>query len=399
MKTELQILKEPEEAEEEERVTVDIDDEDLGFDDTSQSLKQDVLFWTPTGDLLQLQQPVQQAAQFQQLDQVEQSAQAEQSVPQFLQPKKPPAVKRQSRLEQFLSPKVFRTVSRLKGLQSQSIIPQGTSQMMLPQATAQPTSQLGLPQPTSQLGLPQTPSQMMLQGTAQGLASGVSQSMMQVFPQGVLQSVPQGSKAMYVRSQQASRKKGESKLRTSTAGPVPERLRDPRRKYCEQCPANYSRKDQLTHHENFNCLHNVKDFICDECEKEYFSDTTLMEHYGKVHLKKFLYFCKKCNQGFHHKSNRSSHRNACPNKDGPDQYPGMLDIDPELEKKFRRCRKIQVEDVPESVMKIAEEQEAMDAVPYEHSESQSQSQSQPPTSTFIPTAEDRKVMEEEEEEQ
>ena len=48
-------------------------------------------------------------------------------------------------------------------------------------------------------------------------------------------------------------------------------------------------------------------------------------------------------------------------------------------------------------MKIAEEQEAMDAVPYEHSESQSQSQ--PPTSTFIPTAEDRKVMEEEEEEE
>ena len=66
----------------------------------------------------------------------------------------------------------------------------------------------------------------------------------------------------------------------------------------------------------------------------------------------------------------------------------MLDIDPELEKKIRRLRKIQVEDVPESVMKIAEEQEAMDAVPYEHSESQSQSQRQPPTSTFIPTAED-----------
>ena len=66
----------------------------------------------------------------------------------------------------------------------------------------------------------------------------------------------------------------------------------------------------------------------------------------------------------------------------------MLDIDPELEKKFRRRRKIQVEDVPESVMKIAEEQEAMDAVPYEHSQSQSQSQSQPPTSTFILTAED-----------
>ena len=182
VKTELQILKEPEEDEEEERVKIDIDDEDLGFDDASQSLKQDILFWTPTRDLLQLQQPIQQAAQFQQLDQVEQSAQAEQSVPQFLQPENPPAVKCQSRLEQFLSPKVFR---RLKGLQSQSIIPQGTSQMMLPQATAQPTSQLGLPQPTLQLGLPQTPSQMMLQGTAQGLASGVSQSMMQVFPQGV----------------------------------------------------------------------------------------------------------------------------------------------------------------------------------------------------------------------
>ena len=144
---------------------------------------------------------------------------------------------------------------------------------------------------------------------------------------------------MYVRSQKASRKKGESKLRMNTAGPLPERLRDPRRKYCKQCPANYSRKDQLTHHENFNCLCNVKDFICDECEKEYFSDTTLIEHYVKVHLKKFLYFCKKCNQGFHHKSNRSSHRNTCPNKDGPDQYPGMLDIDPELEKKFRQAER------------------------------------------------------------
>ena len=124
-----------------------------------------------------------------------------------------------------------------------------------------------------------------------------------------------------------------------------------------------------------------------------------MEHYVKVHLKKFLYFCKKCNQGFNDKSNCSSHRNTCPNKDGPDQYQGMLDIDPELEKKFCQRRKIQVEEVPESVMKIAEEHEAMDAVPYEHSESQSQSQSQPPTSTFIPTAEDQKVMEEEEEEQ
>ena len=59
-----------------------------------------------------------------------------------------------------------------------------------------------------------------------------------------------------------------------------------------------------------------------------------MEDYVKVYLEKFLYFCKKCNQGFHHKSNRSSHRNACPNTDGPDKYPGMLDIDPELEKNF-----------------------------------------------------------------
>ena len=121
-----------------------------------------------------------------------------------------------------------------------------------------------------------------------------------------------------------------------------------------------------------------------------------MEHYVKVRLNKFLYFCKKCNQGFHHKSNRSLHRNACPNKDGPDQYQGMLDIDPELEKKICQYRKIQVEEVPAEVMKIAEEQEAMDSSPYEYSV---QSQSQPPTSTFIPSAEDQKVMEQEEEEE
>ena len=87
--------------------------------------------------------------------------------------------------------------------------------------------------------------------------------------------------------------KGVSRLRTSTAGPVPEKLQDKRCHYCTKCPAHYSWKDELTYHQQNNCLKTEHDFICKDCNKAYYSDTTLMQHYYKVHLKQYLYYCRK----------------------------------------------------------------------------------------------------------
>ena len=75
-----------------------------------------------------------------------------------------------------------------------------------------------------------------------------------------------------------------------------------------------------------------------ECNKGFFSDTSVREHYYKDHLKKFLYFCKKCNEGFAHNSRKSTHIKSgkCPNQKEPDQFPGRAELDEELEKTFKR---------------------------------------------------------------
>ena len=124
--------------------------------------------------------------------------------------------------------------------------------------------------------------------------------------------------------------KGVSKLRTSTAGPIPEKLQDKTRHYCNKCPAHYSWKDELTYHKQNNCLKVQCDYICEECNKAYYSDVTLMQHYHKVHLQQYLYFCHKCNEGFFYKIYCSTHKNACPKKDGMDLYVGNPPVPPEI---------------------------------------------------------------------
>ena len=156
-------------------------------------------------------------------------------------------------------------------------------------------------------------------------------------------------------------RKGVSSLRTDTSGPIDKRLQDPKRHYCKKCKAHYTRKDELTYHERFNCLKSRRDFICEECNAGYYSDTTLMQHYFKEHLKTFLYFCQKCGQGFYYKPYRSTHRAACPNKASPDKYEGTTKaLTPELKKKFRRRTQMQV-NIPPGVMAIAQEQELIDS--------------------------------------
>ena len=127
------------------------------------------------------------------------------------------------------------------------------------------------------------------------------------------------------------------------AAPIPKSKQDPTRHYCDACNKNYSRKDLLASHKKYNCLRTDKDFICEKCNKEYASDETLRMHYYKEYLKKFLYFCTKCNQGFNYKNRITSHRPACPNKDDPDKYPAMQK-DATLEHLFRCRKRI---DVPE----------------------------------------------------
>ena len=206
--------------------------------------------------------------------------------------------------------------------------------------------------------------------------------------------------------------KGVSKLRTSTAGPVPERLQDKRRHYCDKCPAHYSRKDELTNHQQNNCLKTERDFICEDCNKAYYSDTTLMQHYYKIHLKQYLYYCRKCNEGFFYKSYRSTHKNACPKKDGPDLYEGNPQVPPEIMKKFRRRKKIQVTDTPSDVMEIPEDAADTGNVQPGSADPTSYFTGQvgsiptvsgalnigtdiikPKSETYIPTAEDRAKME------
>ena len=150
---------------------------------------------------------------------------------------------------------------------------------------------------------------------------------------------------------QRSQHQCASSLRTSKAGPVPEELRikDKPQFYCDECPANFSIKSELNRHKRKVCQKPEREFICESCEKEFYDKIPLKEHYFKEHLKKFLYHCKKCNQGFHFKSHKSTHKHACPNKDGPDIYPGKVECDPELEATFQRRRPMNVE-VPANVM-------------------------------------------------
>ena len=100
-----------------------------------------------------------------------------------------------------------------------------------------------------------------------------------------------------------------------------------------------------------------RDYMCKESNKAYYSDSTLMQHYYKVHLKQYLYFCRKCNEGFYYKSYRSTHKNACPKKDRPDLYEGNLQVPPEIMQKFRHRTQIQVTATPSDAMEITEDTE------------------------------------------
>ena len=57
------------------------------------------------------------------------------------------------------------------------------------------------------------------------------------------------------------------------SAPVPEEDQDRTCFYCKRCSCHYSRKDELTFHEKYNCLVVDAAFICDICEKGYVTKT------------------------------------------------------------------------------------------------------------------------------
>ena len=113
---------------------------------------------------------------------------------------------------------------------------------------------------------------------------------------------------------QAPRTKTTAK-RSSVAGPVPEKLRNPTKFYCEKCPCFYTRPNELARHKKRNCLNEDPEYFCNVCHRGFFYKNTVCEHYYHEHTDIVLWHCKKCNEGLHYKSNRSKHRHACPNKD------------------------------------------------------------------------------------
>ena len=133
---------------------------------------------------------------------------------------------------------------------------------------------------------------------------------------------------------QAPKTKSTAK-RSSAARPISKKLQDPTKFYCDKCPCFYTRPDELAHHKKKNCLKEDPDHFCDVCHKGFFYENTVREHYYHEHTDIVLWHCKKCNEGFHYKSNRSKHRHACPNKIGPDKYPGRADYNKELEETFK----------------------------------------------------------------
>ena len=134
--------------------------------------------------------------------------------------------------------------------------------------------------------------------------------------------------------------------RSSKAGPVPEELQDKTKFYCKNCPCHYSNRDDLVRHEKNDCGKEDPDFFCDECNAGYFSENTVREHYYHAHTDLKLWRCKKCNEGFNFKANRSRHKNACPNKNGPEIYEGRAHYDEKLEQTFKRKVAIPVQVPP-----------------------------------------------------
>ena len=154
--------------------------------------------------------------------------------------------------------------------------------------------------------------------------------------------------------------------------------------YCDECKSEFSRKDVLAKHIKFDCLQEVHQFICDMCQAAYYSDVALREHYYEIHLKEDLYFCKKCGQGFAHKSRKSVHQKsgACPMKDQDDKFPGRAPFNEKLEATFK-CRIIMPLEITEGDVQQEQQQEGQQLEQQQKQEPDMGNESEPGQSGVI----------------
>ena len=177
-----------------------------------------------------------------------------------------------------------------------------------------------------------------------------------------LQVIPQSaSNVIYIPKKSAlvlvppTQKRVLSKC-SNPGTPIPKDVRDPTRHYCENCSCHYAEKSDLNKHMKFMCMKTQHDYICDGCQKGFHTEYGVREHYYQEHKKEYLYFCPLCNKGFYHKSKKSLHKKACPNKDGKEQFTPRAPYDAELELTFKRRQRMEV-NIPEEVARIAMEEE------------------------------------------
>ena len=131
--------------------------------------------------------------------------------------------------------------------------------------------------------------------------------------------------------------------RSSKGPPVPKGRQDPKRFYCDQCECNYNRPDELTRHKRKDCGKKEPEFFCEECGKGFFHENGVREHFYHQHTDLFLWYCTKCREEFHFKSNKSKHKTVCPNPNGPDKFEGRIPYDEAIEATFQKRQAIPVQ--------------------------------------------------------
>ena len=118
--------------------------------------------------------------------------------------------------------------------------------------------------------------------------------------------------------------------------PVPIARQDPMRFYCDNCDSNYNRADELVRHKRKDCGKFDPEYFCDECSKPFLKENGVHEHYYHQHTDITLWFCQKCGEGFHFKSNKLKHLKGCPERNGPDKYVGRVPYDATIEATFKK---------------------------------------------------------------
>ena len=135
--------------------------------------------------------------------------------------------------------------------------------------------------------------------------------------------------------------------RSAKGPPVPKARQDPMRFYCDNCDSNYNRADELVRHKRKDCGKFDPEYFCDECGKPFLKENGVREHYYHEHTDITLWFCQKCGEGFHFKSNKSKHLKGCPERNGPDKYVGRAPYDATIEATFKKRAAVPLQVVPQ----------------------------------------------------